>query len=119
MADLRAVTAARSGDPRTRQLITTLVGASEEFAALWSMQEVAVRRHDRKRLVHPTLGEIEVTCLSLLSEDGSQRLLWFTPSPDGDAREKFELLAVIGDQQLLPERDSVEAQEATEGTYPN
>ena len=107
VADLRAVTANRSGDPRTQQLISTLVDVSDEFAALWSLQEVAVRRHDRKRLLHPTLGVVDVTCLSLLSEDGTQRLLWFTPSPDSDAREKLELLAVIGDQQLLPASDAV------------
>ena len=112
VADLRAVTANRAGDPGTKQLITTLVDVSDEFAALWSMQEVAVRRHDRKRLVHPALGVIDVTCLSLLSEDGSQRLLWFTPSPDSDAREKLELLSVIGDQELLPGRHPVQERHA-------
>ncbi|GAB7045381.1 hypothetical protein JCM9534A_05070 [Catenuloplanes indicus JCM 9534] len=57
---------------------------------------MAVRRADRERLLHPTVGEIELNCLSLLSEDGGQRLLWFTPVPGSTAVEQLELLNVIG-----------------------
>ena len=36
---------------------------------------------DRKSLIHRSLGEIEVNCLNLESEDATQRLLWFTRFP--------------------------------------
>ena len=96
VADLRAVTARRGSDQLASDLIHRLLNESYEFAGLWARQDVAVRRSDRKRLIHPTLGEIELNCLNLLSEDGTQRLLWFTPPPGTAAVEKLELLNVIG-----------------------
>ncbi|WP_243794416.1 hypothetical protein [Saccharopolyspora gloriosae] len=42
---------------------------------LWADHDVAFRRNDRKRIVQPTLGLLEVNCLNLFSEDGLQRLL--------------------------------------------
>ncbi|WP_281262856.1 MmyB family transcriptional regulator [Streptomyces ardesiacus] len=100
VADLRAVSARRGVDSEVRGLIRRLVSASCEFADLWAHQEVAVRRADRKRLMHPDLCAIELNCLSLLSEDGSQRLLWFTAPVGGDSAEKLELLAVLGSQDV-------------------
>jgi len=96
VADLRAVTARRSRDPFVTDLTGRLLNESREFADLWARQEVAVRRSDCKRLIHPTLGELELNCLNLLSEDGTQRLLWFTPVPGSPAVEKLELLGVVG-----------------------
>ncbi|MEV4802591.1 helix-turn-helix transcriptional regulator [Nonomuraea sp. NPDC049421] len=100
VADLRAVAARRGGDEQVSGLIDELLATSAEFAGLWARQEVAVRRADRKRLVHPELGVIELDCLSLLSEDGSQRLLWFTAPAGGDAAEKLALLDVLGSQDV-------------------
>jgi len=96
VADLRAVTARRGRDRLVSNLTSRLLNESQEFADLWARQEVAVRRADRKRLIHPTLGELELNCLNLLSEDGTQRLLWFTPVPGSPAVEKLELLGVVG-----------------------
>jgi transcriptional regulator with XRE-family HTH domain len=99
VADLRAVSARRAGDPEVGALIRRLLAASREFADLWAHQDVAVRRADRKRLVHPQLGVIELDCLSLLSEDGTQRLLWFTAPVGGDAAGQLKLLSVLGEQE--------------------
>lgn len=96
VADLRAVAARRGSDQLVADLTGRLLKESEEFVDLWARQEVAIRRSDRKRLIHPTLGELELNCLNLLSEDGTQRLLWFTPAPGTAAIEKLELLNVIG-----------------------
>jgi hypothetical protein len=90
-----ALSPARRGkDPQISRFITRRRRTSEEFAELWEKHEVAVRRSDRKRLIHPEVGEIELNCLSLLSEDGTQRLLWFTPPPGSPAVEQLELLSV-------------------------
>lgn len=99
VADLRAAAARRDAkDLEARTLIADLNARSPEFAALWDQHEVAVRRGDRKRINHPTLGTLEVNCLNLFSEDGRQRLLWFTPALGTDSADKLDLLAVIGTQ---------------------
>lgn len=101
VADLRAATGRRDArDAEARTIIADLLARSPEFAALWAEHDVAFRRSDRKRLVHPELGLIEVNCLNLFSEDGRQRLLWFTPAVGTDAADKLDLLAVIGNQEL-------------------
>ncbi|WP_171990745.1 helix-turn-helix transcriptional regulator [Streptomyces sp. JHA26] len=101
VADLRAAAARRDAkDPETGSMIRTLLDVSPEFAALWADHEVAFRRDDRKRLLHPVIGLIEVNCLNLFSEDGRQRLLWFTPAVGTESAGLLELLAVVGTQEV-------------------
>ncbi|GGM36074.1 helix-turn-helix transcriptional regulator [Promicromonospora citrea] len=106
VADVRAAVARRPArDAEARSLVADLRARSPEFAELWEQHDVAVRRADRKRLVHPVLGLLDVNCLHLFSEDGRQRLLWFTPAVGTDTADKLELLAVVGTQELVGERD--------------
>ncbi|MEV0314900.1 helix-turn-helix transcriptional regulator [Nonomuraea fuscirosea] len=100
VSDLRAVAARRGRDPHVLRLVATLRRRSTEFAALWDDHRVALRRADHKRLVHPTLGIIEVDCHSLFSEDGRQRLLWFTAPAGTRGAAQLELLSVIGTQDM-------------------
>lgn len=100
VADLRAVAARRAGDADVRRMVAELRRRSDEFAALWDTRDVAVRRYDRKRLVHPAVGVIELDCHTLAGEDGRQRLLWLAAPPGSPAVEQLELLAVIGSQDL-------------------
>ncbi|MFD1661799.1 helix-turn-helix transcriptional regulator [Streptomyces caeni] len=101
VADLRAAAARRDAkDAETNAMIGSLLGVSREFAELWADHDVAFRRDDRKRLVHPALGLIEVNCLNLFSEDGRQRLLWFTPAVGTDSAGLLDLLAVVGTQDV-------------------
>lgn len=101
VADLRAAAAARGPrDTEARPLIEELLEGSDEFAALWAQHDVAVRRQDRKRIIHPVIGTIEVNCLNLVSEDGRQRLLWFTPALGTDSAGTLDLLAVVGSQRI-------------------
>ena len=102
VADLRAAVARRDAkDPEAGAMVRTLLDVSPEFAALWADHDVAFRRDDRKRLVHPTLGPIEVNCLHLFSEDGRQRLLWFTPAVGTDSAGLLDLLSVVGTQEVV------------------
>ncbi|MEV4476961.1 helix-turn-helix transcriptional regulator [Nonomuraea sp. NPDC049504] len=103
VSDLRAVAARRGRDPHVAQMVAALRRRSAEFAALWDTHDVALRRADHKRLVHPVLGIIEVDCHSLFSEDGRQRLLWFTAPPGSQGAAHLELLSVIGTQDMSPE----------------
>ncbi|WP_406118816.1 helix-turn-helix domain-containing protein [Streptomyces sp. NBC_00989] len=108
VADLQAAAARRGRDAEVTKMVAVLRRRSEEFAALWDTHDVAVRRMDHKRIVHPMLGVIELDCHNLLSEDGRQRLLWFTAPPGSPGAEQLELLSVVGTQELS----------ATEGMAP-
>ncbi|MFC4908320.1 helix-turn-helix domain-containing protein [Actinomadura gamaensis] len=104
VADLRAAVGHRSpGDAEAADLVDELLRRSPEFEALWADQDVGVRRDERKRIVHPAVGMLDLTCLSLFSEDGRQRLLWFTPRAGTDAAEKLALLTVLGTQAMATE----------------
>ncbi|WP_435877127.1 helix-turn-helix transcriptional regulator [Streptomyces acidicola] len=101
VADLRAAAARRDAkDTEASSMIASLLETSPEFATLWADHDVAFRRDDRKRINHPALGMIEVNCLNLFSEDGRQRLLWFTPALGTDSADLLNLLAVIGTQEV-------------------
>lgn len=100
VADLRAAVGRRGRDGHAGEMVAELRRGSDEFAHLWDRREVAVRRRERKRIVHNELGVIELECLSLLSEDGLQRLLWFVPTPGSEAAGQLELLATIGSQDF-------------------
>ena len=100
VADLRATAARRRGDADIESLVADLLEASEEFALLWAEHEVAVRRADTKRLVHPEVGVLDMLCEILVSGVGDQILVVLYPRPGTDAREKLDLLRVIGTQAL-------------------
>ncbi len=100
VSDLQAAAARRGRDAEVTKMVAVLRRRSQEFAALWDTHDVAVRRMDHKRIVHPMLGVIELDCYNLLSEDGRQRLLWFTAPPGSPGAEQLELLSVVGTQEL-------------------
>ncbi|MEU1272667.1 helix-turn-helix transcriptional regulator [Streptomyces sp. NPDC005799] len=100
VTDLRAAAARRGRDAEVAKMIAVLRRRSQEFSTLWDTYDVAVRRMDRKKIIHPLLGVIELDCHNLLSEDGRQRLLWFTAPPGSRGAEQLELLSVVGTQEL-------------------
>jgi transcriptional regulator with XRE-family HTH domain len=89
VANLRAVLAARPDDPRPAG-----------FARLWNDHEVAVRRSDTKRILHPVVGEVELDCEVLLGSEHDQRLIVYTARPGTDSYERLRLLKVVGLQDL-------------------
>lgn len=107
VADLQAVAARRGHDPEVARLVAVLRRRSEEFATLWDTHDVALRRTDHKRIVHPSLGVIELDCHNLFSEDGRQRLLWFSAPPGTKGAAQLELLSVIGTQDMTAGSDEL------------
>lgn len=95
VADLRAAAGRRSGDPAVAGLVDRLQTASADFRRLWAEHEVAVRRADRKTLLHPRVGRLVMDCETLVTPDQGQLLLVLTPA-DAEARERLELLRVLG-----------------------
>jgi transcriptional regulator with XRE-family HTH domain len=104
VADLRATYGRRAGDPDVASLVTDLLAASPEFAALWAEHEVAVRRASAKRIVHPEVGVLDLLCETLTSDVSGQTLVFLFARPGSDAREKLDLLRVIGTQDLSVSR---------------
>ncbi|WP_406691468.1 helix-turn-helix transcriptional regulator [Saccharopolyspora sp. ID03-671] len=102
VSDLRATYARRAGEPDITGLVEDLLARSAEFRDLWERHEVAVRHKDRKRFLHPEVGEVDVSCETLLTPDADLKLLAYFPTEGTDAKDKLDLLRVIGTQDLHP-----------------
>jgi transcriptional regulator with XRE-family HTH domain len=100
VANLRAAHGLLGDTSRAGELVRALHRESPEFAELWDRHEVARRFEDHKVLVHPQLGELEVDCTVLFTEDQSQCLLVLSAPPRTEAAEKLALLRVIGTQAM-------------------
>jgi transcriptional regulator with XRE-family HTH domain len=98
--DLRATYARRNSDADVTQLVDDLLASSEEFRRLWERHDVGRRRRTEKRFIHPEVGLVQLTCEVLLTPDTDIRLSVFFPTAGTDARDKLDLLRVIGSQQL-------------------
>ncbi|MER6835476.1 helix-turn-helix transcriptional regulator [Streptomyces cellulosae] len=99
VADLRAAAGRRAGDPEVAGLVERLEAAGSGFKALWAEHEVAVRRADRKTLLHPRVGRLLLDCETLVTPDQRQELLVLTPADD-ETRERMELLRVLGSEEF-------------------
>jgi transcriptional regulator with XRE-family HTH domain len=108
VADFRAAVGRRSGDEDVARLVGRLQAASAEFRRLWAEHEVAVRRADRKTLVHPRVGPLLMDCETLVTPDQGQHLLVLTPA-NAEARERLELLRVLGIEEFPAENASAPA----------
>ena len=100
VANLRAAYGSMGPQSRAGELVRALQKASPEFAALWERHEVAQRFADHKTLIHPELGEIEVDCQVLFTEDQSQALLVLTAAPRSESYDKLRLLSVLGQERF-------------------
>jgi transcriptional regulator with XRE-family HTH domain len=99
VADLRAVAGRRATDPIVTGLVERLQQASAEFRELWSDHEVAVRRADRKTVLHAKVGPMVMDCETLMTPDQGQLLLVLTPA-DAQTRDRLDLLRVVGTQEF-------------------
>jgi transcriptional regulator with XRE-family HTH domain len=100
VANLRAVHGRDASDAEARELVELLLAASPEFARLWDDHEVAVRRDTHKRVVHPSIGLIELDCQILTAENQTERLLVFTAEPGSEDAARLELLSVVGGESF-------------------
>jgi transcriptional regulator with XRE-family HTH domain len=101
VADLRGTYARRMGDRDVTGLVDALVEHSMEFRDLWDLHEVAVRRLPRKRFLNAEVGDLDLTCETLLTPAADLRVRAFLPLEGTDAREKLDLLRVIGTQSFV------------------
>ncbi|MDR7275140.1 helix-turn-helix transcriptional regulator [Catenuloplanes atrovinosus] len=99
VADLRATAGRRAGDPVVTALVARLRAASADFRRFWDEHEVAVRRADRKTLLHPRVGPLLMDCETLVTPDLRQSLLVLTPA-NAETRERLDLLRVVGIEEF-------------------
>jgi transcriptional regulator with XRE-family HTH domain len=100
VANLRFAYGSMGPRSRAGEIVRALQKASPEFASLWERHEVARRFEDHKVLIHPELGEIELDCQVLFTEDLSMALLVLTAPPRTEGYEKLQLLAVLGQESF-------------------
>lgn len=98
VASLRAAQGLLGSRSRAGEIVRELTDRSPEFVRLWEAQEVRRRFEEHKVLVHPELGEIEVDCQALFTEDESQALIVLTAAPGSESASKLELVRVLGTQ---------------------
>jgi transcriptional regulator with XRE-family HTH domain len=97
---LRAALSRGGTDRRAAEIVRRLLATSPEFAAVWERHEVSVRFDAHKTLVHPELGELDLDCQALFTENQAQVLLVLTAAPGTPTADKLELLSVIGSQSF-------------------
>ncbi len=100
VAGLRAALSRDPNDERASGLVERLHRDSPAFAAAWAEHRVAVKASERKRIVAPEVGLIEVDCQTLVAEEQGQALLVFTATPGTADHDKLQLLKVIGTQRF-------------------
>lgn len=100
VASLRAAYGALGDASRAGEIVRELSARSTEFVELWAVHEVRRRFELHKVLIHPELGEIEVDCQALFTEDESQALVVLTAAPGSEAAGKLELIRVLGTQRV-------------------
>jgi transcriptional regulator with XRE-family HTH domain len=86
----------------TEHVVTALLRQSDEFRAVWDLQEVGLRFPPDKHLDHPEVGGLTLFCQTLLDGDSGQTLLVFTAPPGSASHDRLALLSVVGEQLLEP-----------------
>ena len=84
----------------TAQVVSALLDQSDEFQAVWDLQEVGLRFPPEKHLDHPEVGSLELYCQTLIDDGSGQTLLVFTTAPGSASHDRVALLSVIGRQLL-------------------
>ena len=100
VSQLRGALARNPDDEQVQNVVGRLLAESPEFTAAWARHAVSIKGSERKRIVSPTVGLLEVDCQSLSAEDDGQFLLVFTATPGSSDHEKMRLLSVVGDQRF-------------------
>ncbi|WP_040794275.1 helix-turn-helix transcriptional regulator [Nocardia higoensis] len=93
VADLRAAYARYPGNPALSGLVTELLGTAPRFAEMWASQDVAERRHHRKRVTHPEYGVLDFQCQVLHLPDSDQRIIVYCADPGSLTEAVFRELA--------------------------
>ena len=90
---LRGIVTLRGPGSRAAELADLLLSRSEEFRDRWAAHEVGIRPHEVKRYLHPSVGELELSCQIVQDPFQSHSLLVYTATPGSPSHEGLRLLA--------------------------
>jgi transcriptional regulator with XRE-family HTH domain len=82
-------------DERLAALVGELSLKSEPFRRLWARHDVAAKRHGRKRMCHPLVGELELEWEAMTLGDGLTLIAYHAP-PGSRSAEGLALLGSLG-----------------------
>lgn len=97
VAELRRTWARRQTAPDVTALVDGLSARSAEFRGLWAEHDVSAHHPERKRILHPAVGAVDVHCEVLLQPAGDQSLVLLTAEPGSADQERLDLLRVVGE----------------------
>ena len=102
VADLRLTAARYPKDPGLRRLLAELRSASPLFVELWTAgSEPLPPDSSRHKVIrHPTVGDIALTCDTLVVASDDLRIMVYTAEPGSRDAELLELAIVLGTQEL-------------------
>ncbi|WP_433174341.1 helix-turn-helix transcriptional regulator [Actinoallomurus sp. CA-150999] len=96
VADLKDAVSRYPADPRLARLVADLRGASDAFVHLWATATAAQHTTDRKTILHPEVGEIELDCDVLVVPGADLRMVTYTAAAGSSDAGKLDLLRVTG-----------------------
>lgn len=100
VADLRDVATRYPADRDLAGMIAALRAQNPDFAQLWERGGVGHHGNERKTIVHPDVGEIELDC-DVLSVHGTDlRIIVFTAPPRSAAADQLQLLRALGTETM-------------------
>lgn len=91
-ATLRWETGVHPGDPVLARLIGELSIESPSFTNLWAQQDVQVKSHGTKRVVHPSVGLLLLDYETLALPDDSDEILVTYVARDSSSAAALEIL---------------------------
>jgi transcriptional regulator with XRE-family HTH domain len=94
VSDLRLVQGRYPQDQRLRSLIDDLVAQSPEFADLWAIGCVGEHVSERKTVLNPVVGEIEIDCDVFNVAGSDLRIVAYTVPANSPEAEKLDFLRV-------------------------
>ncbi|MGW4209280.1 helix-turn-helix transcriptional regulator [Lentzea sp. NPDC004789] len=97
---LRATLARYPADPEVSGLVDELRAGSPHFARLWERHDVQVAPMLTKTFRHPAVGNVTVTCDTLMIDDRDQHLVLYSAPPGSSDAEALALLNVLGTAAL-------------------
>lgn len=102
VADLRLTAARYPKDPGLRRLLAELRSASPRFVELWSAASEPLPPDSSRHKVirHPAVGDIALTCDTLVVASDDLRIMVYTAEPGSPDADLLELAIVLGTQEL-------------------
>ncbi|MFT3766901.1 MAG: helix-turn-helix transcriptional regulator [Minicystis sp.] len=100
-AKLRAAQSRSADDREVRDLVAELLRRSCEFRAIWDQHDIGDRTNTVKRILHPEVGLLTLTCQILTSQNQMENLVVFTATRGSEDAARLARLARLAERRSL------------------